>query len=238
MKTQYDTEQWAKGTTRGRHIFNYQFRLFAQEFRGMEMAKTVTMQEDRDVTERVYLWQSKKEPRREVVSVTINESHSWRLAQTQLHLKLQQCMRPSIPRGTGKLAPVGDVNFVGRVPVSNVPASVFFARGNVCVSVNSVGETTIDVSKISLTLDSFLNEPPTKAQLAKKLVRTRKLKVPSQKGKKSVTLIANLRKAAPHGEWLKVIAPGGELDREGDRLTYISTKGRIGIVAMYLMRST
>ena len=74
-------------------------------------------------------------------------------------------MRTDIPRVTGKLAKLGDVVFVGRDPVTDIPAAITFTRGNVRVSVASVGGRNIDVLEIAAKMDHFLSDTPTKAAI-------------------------------------------------------------------------
>lgn len=224
MNTHYNVEEWAAETTRGRQVFNYNYRMLGTEVRGWKLAKVVTMQESRDATERVYLWQSKSESKREMIRVDITERHNWRLAQESLREHLNHCMRPDIPRGTKKLTLVGDVNFVGREPQTDIAAAISFVRGNVCVSVSSVGERNVDVSKIATTLDRALSVPPAKREVEKGKVRVLTPKVATVKANETYVLIKDLREATPRGGWLKIIVPDGELSRKGDALIYVSTQ--------------
>jgi hypothetical protein len=228
MQSSFDSEQWAVGTTRGRHVFNYCYRMLGRELTGWVLLKAVSMEQTRELSEDVYLWQSKKDPSRETIRVSIAELDDWRLAQRRLLTTLTHCMRPNIPRGTGAIGEVGDVNFVGRDPQSDAPAAIFFTRGNVCLAVNSVGSLSTDVSKIARSVDRALSEPPVKTRTR---IQKRVLVV---KPEQSYPLIKNLRKAAPRGGWLKVIAPDGELARKGNSLIYASPHGgkkEIGIYA-------
>ena len=225
MDTRYNIKEWAAGTTRGRQVFNYNYRMLGAEIKGWKLAKVVTMQESPEVTERVYLWQSKSEPESETVRISVTERHNWRLAQESLHQHLLECMRPDIPRGTKKLAQLGDVVFVGREPQTDIPGAISFTRGNVFVSVSSVGERTSDVSAIAAGLDGALSEPPAKRELEKGKLQLLSPKAATVKANEAHVLIENLREAAPGGEWLKIIVPDGELSRKGDALIYVSPQG-------------
>jgi hypothetical protein len=160
-----------------------------------------------------------------MVRVGITERHHWRLAQESLHQHLMHCMRPDIPRGTKKLAQLGDVIFVSRESHTDVAAAISFTRGNVCVSVSSVGEKNVDVSGIAARLDGALSEPPAKREVEKGQVRALTPKMASVKANEAYVLIKNLQKAAPRGGWLKIIVPDGELSRKGDALIYVSAQG-------------
>jgi hypothetical protein len=211
-------------------------RMLGTEFRGWELIKTVTMHEDKDVTEKVYLWQNKSNPGREMVRVSITERHDWRLAQESLREYLNHCMRPDITRGTKNLASVGDVNFAGREPQTDIPAAVSFTRGNVTVTVSSAGEKTVDVSEMTAMLDRALSEAPTKAAQDKGLVEARAPKTVAVEPGKAQILIENLQKASKGGAWLKIIAPDGELSRKDDALIYVSPEGGKKPIGIYAVR--
>jgi hypothetical protein len=225
MGGQYDVQEWAAATTRGRHVFNHNYRLLGGEFRGWELLKVVAMKTGQVPDEKVYLWSSKGDPGRDMVRVGIVERSVWRLAQERLRDELANSMRPDIPRGTGTSAKLGDVSFVSRDPQSDVPAAISFTRGNVCVLVNSVGERNVDVSELATRLDRLLNEPPAEAKVEKWRVRVRLPKAVVAKAEEAHVLIKNLEAAARRGEWLKIIAPDGELTRRDNALIYVSPKG-------------
>jgi hypothetical protein len=232
--THYDVERWAEATTHGRHVFNYHFRMFGNELKGWERVKVVPMQETEDLTETVYVWQHEKDPARRVIRVGVDELDSWRSAHKRLQATLDHCMRPAIPTGTGRLAKVGDLNWVARDPRSDVPAAVLFARGNVCVSVNSVGDLNIDVSGVAESIDRALSEPPARGELGRRLARAIAPNTVVAKRNAKHLLIRSLSKIVPRDAWLKVLAPDGELRREGDQLVHVASKAgqRIGVYLM------
>lgn len=221
MNSGYDLQEWAAATTRGRQVFNYGYRLTAGDLRGWKLSKVVTLQEGRDVASWAYLFQSASDPEHLMVRVDVTERHSWRLAQESLHQHLLNSMRSDLPKGTRQLAQVGDVVFVGRAPQTDVQGTVSFARSNVLIVVSSVGARNVDVSEIAARLDRALYEPPTKAELAKGLVRARPPKTAIVTARRSFILIHKLSEAA-RGAWLKVVVPDGELSRKGNALMYVS----------------
>lgn len=224
MCAKYDIEDWASGTTLGRRVFNYRYSLPTSEFRGWTLLKVVTMQESQDVTEKVYIWQRAIDPGHQV-RISITERHTWQLAQQSLHEQLINSMRPDIPKGTKKLAELGDVVFVGREPQTDIAGAISFTRGNVCVSVSSVGEKNVDVSDIATHLDHTLSEPPTERDVEKGKVRALTPRAVAIKANEAYTLIEDLQEAASRGEWLKIIVPDGELSRKGNALIYVSAQG-------------
>jgi hypothetical protein len=234
MNTQYNPEEWAAETTSGRQVFNYNYRMLGAEIRGWKLAKTVTMRESPEATETVYLWQSRSDPEREMVRVGITERGSWRFAQESLADQLHNSMRPDIPRGTRQLASVGDVNFVGREPHTDIPAAISFVRGNLSVSVSSVGETNVDVSEIAKALDQALSAPPTERELEQGKAEAKAIRARVNAGE-AHALIESLPEAAPADGWLKVLAPDGELSREGDALIYVSPESGAKRVETFLV---
>jgi hypothetical protein len=236
MNTAYDLSEWERETTRGRHVFNYNFHLAGDEFKGWKLLKVVPLQGPGQLEEKVYLWQSQADDSREMVRISIVELPTWRLAQERLHKELGHTMRAGIPRASGKLAATGDISFVGRDPQSDVPAAISFARGNVHVSIASVGDRNVDVSDFAARLDRLLGEPATKADLSRGRVRARSPKTATIEAGTPHILIKNLPATAPHGQWLKVLAPDGELNRDGDALTYASQQPGKKPIATFLTR--
>jgi len=221
MDTPYDLQAWADATTRGRRIYNYNYRMLGDELRGWELIKVVPMENTAGHHEIVYLWEKKGSAGQELVRIGITEADDWRTAQHHLHTQLRHSMRPGLPRGAGKLAALGDVNYIGQEPDSARIASVAFSLGNVTITITSVGDQTVDVSAIALRLDHVLGEPPAKEEL--KAGKAERLITPALKVKKGqmATLIEHLPERTTTG-WHKFIAPDGELKREDDAIVYVS----------------
>lgn len=237
MDSQYDLQEWAAATTRGRQVFNYGYRLTADDLKGWKLSKVVTLQEDRDAAAQACIFGSASDPEHEMVRVDITERTSWRLAQESLHQHLLNSMRSDLSREIRQLAQVGDVVFVARAPQTDIAGSVSFTRGNVLTVVSSVGSRNVDVSKIAGQLDRALSEPPAKAELTKGLVRARAPKTATVTAGRPLVLIDKLAEAA-RGAWLKVLVPDGELSRKGNALMYVSPEsGRKRVEAFIARRS-
>jgi hypothetical protein len=155
-----------------------------------------------------------------LVRVNVVEMADWRVAQKHLLVSLHHCMRPDLPRGTGKLAMLGDIEFVARTPRSDLPAAVQFVRGNIVISVNSVGSVTIDVSEMAAIIDHVLTEPPTAVPFLREWAKRQAPKAVIAKSKRAVPLVKDLTKIGDR--WLKVMTPDGELRRKGESLVYIT----------------
>jgi hypothetical protein len=140
-----------------------------------------------------------------------------------------------IPRGTGTLAALGDIEFVARAAQSDIPAAIQFTRGNFAVAVNSVGSVSMDVSDISSIVDRMLMEPPIRIpslrkyakQIAPRSVRTR--------GTEEAALIKDVKFAGD--AWLKVIVPDGELRRRDGAIEYMTKRPGPKPVQIFVIRS-
>jgi hypothetical protein len=119
---------------------------------------------------------------------------------------------------------LGDVNFVSRAPESDIPVAISFTRGNLFLSINSIGEKSVNVSFVATLLDEALRGIPAKNKIVKEKIRILKPTQVVLKANEETILIKNLKKAAPRGAWLKIIVPDGELGRKGDALIYVSDK--------------
>lgn len=235
MDAQYDIEEWAAETTRGRHIFNYNYRMMGDEIRDWEMINSATMESEPGVTERIYLWQKKGSKGQASVRISIVELPHWRSAQNLLLNQLRHSMRPNIPKGSGKFAQTGDIRFVGQEEQSGVVATIFFTRGNIFLSVSSVGEKVVDVSGMAKNLDRNFSGPPKEEEVKKGLVEVLSPKPLSVKEKEKTILIEKLPEPVPRSGWLKIIAPDGELSREDDALFYVSSKAGKKQIGKYVM---
>jgi hypothetical protein len=230
----YDVTEWARQTTLGRRVFNYNYRMQGHELRGWELVKQTTMQEGPQVTERIYLWQRKGSGGRELIRIGVQELHDWRLALQQLKTQLDHSMRPEIPRGEGRTQ-IGDVSLAADAPKSRAVAAVSFARGNLCVVVASVGTKDVDVAGVAQQLDAAFTELPAKKSL-KDPAQSLKRKAVAAKANANTPLIERLSEAAPGAGWLKVIAPDGELSRDGDSLVYRTPEGGRKQIAIFTVR--
>jgi hypothetical protein len=238
MNAGYDTSEWATETTLGRRIFNVNFRLDGRELRGWEIIKSVAVEQEAGVTERVYIWRKSGARRETLIRVGVVEHDSWSAAQQGLYVTLLHCMRPDIPRGEGALAQTGDVSFAASDVKTKRAASVFFCRGNVVVSVASVGEAMVDVAAFAKKLDAALRTPPRDTELKSRLAEQRSPRSFEVKRHQPVTIIENLPQVLAAGGWIKVIAPDGELRREDDHLVYVSEQAGRKRVGQYLYSGT
>jgi hypothetical protein len=223
-EARYDLDEWAAATELGRRVFNYNYTMIGTELPGWELVNTVNMEHEPGLIERIFVWEKKGSEGKQLIRVGIAETNEWRRAQVQLQTQLGYSMRRDVPRGKGKLAKVGDVSYAAQPEDAKTVASVLFTRGNLSVSVNSVGEEMVDVASVAGKLDRAFSEPPTKKDLERKRAEDRSPKPLKLKMHERKRLIDELPERIVRSGWIKVIVPDGELSREDDTLVYESAE--------------
>ena len=236
MESQYDTTEWAAATTTGRHIFNYNYSMSGDELAGWELLKTVVMQAAGDINEVVYMWEKKASKGTQIVRISVAELTDWRNAQVQLQNELLHSMRSDIPPGSGKLATTGDVNYVAKEPRSKVVDRIFFSRGNLSITVSSVGSKAVNVTNVAKTLDTLLSEPPSSTAIERGMATALSPKTVKVEAQESATVIDKLTETGARGAWLKFIAKEGEFKRENDRLYFTAEKAGKKAIGKYVVR--
>ena len=224
METQYNQKAWERETKLGRRLYIHNFGMNGKEFAGWELVKTSVANHSPDGSEKVYIWKRKASKLEELVQVRVIESSYWRNALQYHHDQLLHSMRPDIPRGKGKTASIGDIQHVGQTP-TNETTVMIFTRGNLQISVSSVGLNPVDITTLAKALDNKLTKSPTKTD-EKKLRATRQkpLKVKAKK-KEMTALIDTLPEPTPKSGWTRVLASEGEILKEGDTLYIVDDQG-------------
>ena len=232
MNSNYNKEEWAATTDKGRQIYNYNYHLSGKEFKGWKLIKKVVLTETNELTEKAYFFESAADPKHEIIRIDIVERNGWDQAQESLHQSLLEKMRTDIPKGTGQ--EIGDVNYVAREQKSDIPAAISFTRGNILLSITCVGDRTFDVTGIADQIDNELHKAPTAAKQKTDKIRTLQPKEVTVQAREPHSLIRGLKKLTPPKMWLKVIVPDGELTRKGEDLIYTSPtagKKRVSVFA-------
>jgi len=224
MASIYDLKAWEQETKLGRRLYIHNYGMKGTEFAGWELIKTSLVETSPDRTEKIYIWKHKKSKDEQLVQVRVVESNYWRNALQHLQEQLEHCMRPDIPRGRGKTAKIGDIQHAGQTP-TNETAALFFTRGNLQISITSVGMATVDITALAKTLDDRLTKPPTKTEeKAAEVTRQKPLKIKAKKQAMTV-LIETLDAPGPRSGWTKVMATDGEIRKEGDTLFFFGEEG-------------
>lgn len=225
MESTYDLKAWEQVTTLGRRLYIYNFGMNGAEFDGWELADTSTASHSPGESEKIFLWK-RVNGEGQLIQVRVIECGCWRDALQVHHDQLMRSNRPDIPRGEGKTAGIGDIQHVGQVPSGEVEALVF-TRGNLQISVSSMGFTAVDVSELAQALDDLLTGPP--AGPSESLTgKARK--------KEMTVLIDKLPEPTTESGWTRVLAPDGEILREGDSLYLLEEKGGDRTVEMVRYR--
>jgi hypothetical protein len=235
MNATYDPARWATETKLGRRLFNFNFRLTGEEMRGWELVNVTSAEPQSGAPERIYLFQRSKAARETLLRVDIVERENWRGAQERLQTTLLHCMHPELPRGKGDLSRTGDVCYVGEQTKAEPASSAFFTRGNLFVSVTSVGEAPVDVVPLAKKLDDLLSDIPKQAKGATAAKeRSPHVQLKDVIAGEAVAVVESLEAVKAEGEWLKVVAPDGELRRENDKLVYVPEQGGTKSVSRYI----
>ncbi|MFZ0132917.1 MAG: hypothetical protein WAK95_10280 [Desulfobacterales bacterium] len=223
MESNYDQKAWEQETELGRRLYIHNFGMNGTEFDGWELVKG-SVANAPNGTEKVYMWNRNESKGEDLVQVRVIESSCWRNALQIHHDQLMQSIRTDIPRGKGKTAGIGDIQHVGQTPTSETTAMIF-TRGNLQISVTSIGLNPVDVTTLAETLDNKLTKPPTKGD-EKKQAATRQKPLKMTVNKKEMTvLIDPLPEPTPESGWTRVLTTGGEIRKEGNTLFILDEQG-------------
>jgi hypothetical protein len=218
MSEDYYAKIFEAAALKGRGLLNLNVALENEEFSGFKLVKTFVMERASEVTEKIYMWQPTGGALPgALVRVSVAEMKDSSTAKNRLWRELKQSMRPQIAPGIGRLAAIGDINFVGNEPESEQAGGITFVRGNVCVTVRNAGDRPIDLSQFAKELDERLGPVLTPRTLGAKQVRPHEDRTLAMEADKTVTVIEAVD---PARGWVKVVVPDGELRKEGNSVVY------------------
>jgi hypothetical protein len=224
MQCGYDQKAWEKETGLGRRLYIHNFGMTGAEFAGWELIDTTVARHSTDESEKVFMWKRQAGEGEELVQVRVIETAAWRKALAHHHDLLARSTRTDIPRGKGLTAGIGDIQHVGQAPTKET-VTVIFTRGNLQVSVSSVGLQPVDVIELAQTLDDRLTmassagEEKITAASGPHLLQVKALK------QEKTPLIETLPAADPQSGWTRFLAEEGEICREADTLYIIDQRG-------------
>jgi hypothetical protein len=199
----------------GPRIFNAGFRMVGDELAGWHLLRTMPVEASGGLRELVYVWEGPEGAGRELLRIGTAELPDWRLAHERL------AASPGTGRANESSGSVGDIAVVERDSETDLPAAIAFARGNAYVSVRSAGDRVIDVTAAAERLDETMRLPPEPSAVDGAGVEEGLLEITSHEDGEERVIIDSIVHTA-HGGWLKVLAPDGELRREGDSLIYVA----------------
>lgn len=220
MESRYDRKAWAAATTLGRRVYNFNFRLAAVDIPGWQLLKAIPMHVDPQTVETVYVLRPKDGPPEQLIRIGTAELSSWRAAQDYLTQLLDHTMRPDLPATTNEL---GDVAFVAKEQPSDAPAAAQFTRGNIAITISSVGEATASPLPLAAAIDRLLSQPVALLPHLTKFASRKKPQTVLPRGKLGATLVKDLPRSTGSA-WMKVTVPDGELLRKDKALVYVSGK--------------
>ncbi|MGY4827083.1 hypothetical protein ACVNIS_00745 [Sphaerotilaceae bacterium SBD11-9] len=228
MESLHDVDAWLAELADRPRVFNHNLRLRAGEFSGYELVNEARLAGSNGVTEHVYIYAKRKAATETLLRVSVAEHPDARHALLALAETLDNSMNPEAARAGGKLGRLADVGFALRSEGEGKGdgkglGGALLGVGNVSLSVRSVGKAATDVTGASETLAKRLAAPPDKA--AQRAGHAAALPPPraQMRAGEVLTLIEHLPEGGPAAERIQVIAPQGELRREGMSLVYVAT---------------
>jgi hypothetical protein len=221
MDSQYNVETWLDEIDRRLRVFNHNPRLVATEFKGFELANEVTMVDSRGAAEHVYMFAKKGAGDEALLRVSICDHDSAQHALMALREVLDNMMNPDIPRATDKLGKAADIGFARRGERGDGLGAAVFSVGNVSITVFSAGPKPLNITMAALHVGKLLSAAPDKAAIgAGRVVPFSPAPVRLGAGE-MLTLIEELPEGRPGADRIQVIAPDGEIRREGRSLVYV-----------------
>ncbi|HET7791896.1 MAG TPA: hypothetical protein VFL64_00805 [Rhizobacter sp.] len=204
-------------------VFNHNLRLAASEFSGYELVNEVSLAGSNGSTEHVYLYAQRKAATETLLRVSVSEHPDARHALLALIESLDNSMNPEVARAGGKLAKLADIGFVRAGEGDGKGLGVaLLSVGNAAVSVRSAGKAPADVTAAAERVGKLLGTPPDKS--TQRAGRASALPPPAARmsAGEVLTLIEKLPEGGPAADRIQVIAPRGELRRDGDALVYVA----------------
>lgn len=222
MDSYQDVESWLAEMTRRPSVFNHNLRLRPAEFRGFDLANEVAMAGPNGAAEHVYLFAKRGAVDETLMRVSVCDHDDTRHALLGLRETLDNSMRPEHPRASGKLGKLADIGFALPGERDQGVGAAWFSVGNVAVTLHSAGATPLDVSAAAAHVGKLLAGAPDKATLKAERAKAFAPAPVELRAGDALTLIEQLPEARPGAERIQVIAPDGELRRDGTALVYVA----------------
>lgn len=232
MNTPHDMGAWRAAAAGVPPVYIHHYRMRGAELKGWELVNVAEMADSPGAIEHVYLWARKGRDGKALLRVAISEFTDIGSALLGLHGVLANSMNPDVPPAPKTLAPAAGVAFAARAAVVKGAKSAkadlhaaWLQLGNLTLRIDSVGDEPADVTPLTRLLATRFAKPPSDAARAGPLLH--ELKPPARpraavaaEPGAAAALIENLRDHTQGGGWVQVLAPSGELRREGDAVLY------------------
>ncbi len=229
MNTPHDMAAWRVAAAGVPPLFIHNYRMHGAELKGWELVNVADMADSPGATEHVYLWARKGSEGKALLRVSISEFNDTGSALLGLQSVLANSMNPDVAPAPKALAPAAGVAFAARgVATKGAKAAkgdlhaAWLQLGNLSLRIDSAGDDAADVTPLVKLLATRLTKPPTDKALAGSQASEIK---PAARARVAVAgdaapLIESLAEHTQRGAWVQVLAPTGELRREGDAVVY------------------
>ena len=233
MNIPHDMGAWRVAAAGVPSVYIHNYRMLGAELKGWELVNVAEMADSPGAVEHVYLWARKGFEGKALLRVSISEFSDVGSALLGLQGVLANSMNPEVPPAPKALAPAAGVAFAARAGATKgAPKgargtkadlhAAWLQLGNLTLRIDSVGDDPADVAPLVKLLATRFTKPPTSAALAG--AQASEIK-PGARARAAVAgeaapLIENLAKHTQRGSWVQVLAPLGELRREGDAVVY------------------
>ncbi len=163
IKESYGFDSWAGSISGEEHEFIWNFFMNGRESPGWNLAESMDygVEKERNMTR--YLWKKEKEEKEKekekemLILVDVIETPSLLDSHEAVIDFISECQAPHLPEGKSHGIDVGDISFLSHgEPIS----SILFARGNLALSVRSVGSVDVAVDEFAQNVDYYLSEKP------------------------------------------------------------------------------
>ncbi len=239
MNTPQDMGAWRVAAAGVPSVYIHNYRMLGAELKGWELVNVAEMADSPGAVEHVYLWARKGFDGKALLRVSISEFGDVGSALLGLQGVLANSMNPEVPPAPKALVPAAGVAFAagagagaGAGAIKGAPKgdqgkkaelhAAWLQLGNLTLRIDSVGDEPADVAPLVKLLATRFTKPPSSAALAG--AQASEIK-PGARARAAVAgdaapLIENLAQHAQRNRWVQVLAPTGELRREGDAVLY------------------
>jgi hypothetical protein len=234
MQPPHDIDAWLAETAGRPRVFNHNLRLRAAEFSGYELVNEALIAGSNGSAEHVYIYARRKAATETLLRVSVAEHPDARHALLALQETLDNSMNPEAARAGGKLGRLADIGFaLASEDDGKGLGGAVLSVGNVALSVRSVGKAPADVSAAAEHVGKLLVTPPAKSSQRAGHAAALPPPAATMSAGEVLTLIEHLPEGGPAADRIQVIAPAGELRREGDALVYVATDSGAPQIAGY-----
>jgi len=227
MNTPNDMGAWRAAAAGVPALFIHNYRMRGAELKGWELVNVADMADSPGATEHVYVWARKGRDGKALLRVAVSEFSDVGSALAGLRAVLANSMNPEAHAAPNALVPGAGVAFAARAAASKGAKAAkaelqaaWLQLGNLTLRIDSVGDEPADVAPLVKLLATSFTKPPSDKALAGSQASEVK---PGTRAGAAAPLIENLAEHTQDSRWVQVLAPSGDLRREGDAVLYTGT---------------